>query len=43
MDWIIIILQRLSHRSESSEPHVRLPSLEVWHWKEEPQEHLALK
>ena len=26
-NWKIIILQRFSHRSESSEPHVRLPSL----------------
>ena len=32
-----------THRSESSEPHVRFPSLGVWHQEEEPPEHLALK
>ena len=32
-----------SHRSESSEPHIRLPSLRIWHWDEQPPEHLALK
>ena len=41
-NWRIIILQ-FSHMSESSEPHVRLPSLGVWHWEEENPEHLALK
>ena len=39
----IIILQQFSHGSESSERHVRLPSLGVWHQEEEPPEHLALK
>ena len=43
INWEVIILQRLSHRNESSKPHVRLPSLGVQHWKEEPPEHLALK
>ena len=33
-----------SHRSESSEPHVRLPSPGVLLiWEDEPPEHLALK
>ena len=41
-NWKIITLQRSSHRSESSEPHIRLPSLEVCHQEEEPPEHLAL-
>lgn len=27
----------------STEPHVRLSSLAVWQWEEQPQEHLALK
>ena len=40
-NWKIIISQRFSHRSESSEPHVRLPSLGVWHQEEEPLVHLA--
>ena len=42
-NWKIIISQRFCHRSESSELHVRLPSLGVWHQEEEPPEHLALK
>ena len=33
----------LSHRSESSELHVRLPSMGVWQCEEEPPENLALK
>ena len=41
--WKIIISQRLSHRSETSESHVRLSILEIWHLKDEPLEHLALK
>ena len=39
--WKIIISQMLSHRSESLKPHIRLPSLRVWHWKEEPPEQLV--
>ena len=35
-NWIIIILQRVSCRSESSEPHSRLPSLGVWYQEAEP-------
>ena len=42
-DWKIIVLQRFSHRSESSEPNVRVPTLRVWHREEKPPEHLALK
>ena len=38
-----IIVQRFSHRSESSEPHVRLPSPGVSHQEDEPPDHLALK
>ena len=41
--WRIIILQKFSHRSESSKPHIRLPILGVQHWEEEPPERLALK
>ena len=41
--WRIIILQKFSHRSESSEPHARLPCIGFWHQEEEPSEHLALK
>ena len=40
---IIITTQKFSRRSESSEPHIRIPSLGVWHQEEEPLEHLALK
>ena len=28
-----IIPQRFSHRSESSEPHIRLPSQRIWLWR----------
>ena len=42
-NWKIIISQRFSHRTEHSEPHIRLPSLRVWRQEEEPQEHSALK
>ena len=42
-NWRTIISQKFSHRSESSELHVRLPSLGVWHWEEDCPEHLALK
>lgn len=31
-----------SERSESSEHHVRLPSLEVWHWEDKPPGHFEL-
>ena len=42
-DWKITVLQKLSHRNESSEPHVSFPGLGVWHWKEVPPEYLVLK
>ena len=41
--WRIIMLQKFSHMSESSEPRARLPSPGVRHGEEEPPEHLALK
>ena len=34
-NWKSIIPKKFSHRSESSEPQIRLPSLEVWQWEEE--------
>ena len=36
-------MQRFSHRSESSEPHIKLPSVGVQHQGDEALEHLALK
>ena len=43
-NWRIIILQTFSHRSESSEPHIRPPpQTGIQHQEEEPPEHLALK
>lgn len=42
-NWGIIIFQDFSYRSKLSEPHMRFPSLGVWHWEEEPSELLALK
>ena len=41
--WNVTVSQRLTYRSESSEPHIKLPLVGIWHWKEEPLEHLALK
>ena len=35
--------QRLTYKSKSSEPHIKLPCLGIWHWEKEPLEHLALK
>ncbi len=35
--------QKLTYKSESSEPHIKLPCLGIWHWEKEPLEHLALK
>ena len=40
-NWRITIVWRFSHWSESSEPHVGLPSLRVW--EDNPPEHLSLK
>ena len=42
-DWKLTGSQRLTYRSESSEPHVESPCLGIWHWEKEPLEHLALK
>ena len=42
-NWKIIISQRFSHRSKSSEPLVRLSSLRVSCWEMESPEYLALK
>ena len=35
-NWRVIILQRFSHRSESSEPHIRIPSPGVQHREDKP-------
>ena len=35
--------QRLTYRSESSEPHIKLSRVGIWHREKEPLEHLALK
>ena len=35
--------QRPTYRSESSEPHIKLSRVGIWHWEKEPLEHLALK
>ena len=42
-DWKVTGSQRLAYRSESSEPHIKLPRVGIWHWEKEPPEHLALK
>ena len=42
-DWNLIASQRLTYRSESSEPHVKPSRAGIWHWEKEPLEHLALK
>ena len=39
----VTVLQRLTHGSESSEPHARSPHLGIWHWEQEPLEHLSLR
>ena len=39
----IIISKKSSHRSENSEPHIRLPSLRVLHWEKEAPEYFSLK
>ena len=36
-------VERLTYRSESSEPRVSFPHLGIWLWVEEPLEHMALK
>ena len=42
-DWKLTGSQRLTYRSESSEPHIKPSHAGIWHWKKEPLEHLALK
>ena len=42
-DWKLTSSQRLTYRSENSEPHIKLPCVGVWQWEKEPLEHLALK
>ena len=42
-DWKLTGSQRLTSRSESSEPHIKLSRVGIWHWEKEPLEHLALK
>ena len=42
-DWKVTGSQRLTYRSESSEPHIKIPCVGIWHWEKEPLEHLALK
>ena len=41
-NYKINILQRFSHRSESSDLHIRLPSPGVQHREDKPPEHLSL-
>ena len=42
-DWKLTGSQRLTYRSESSEPHIKPSRVGIWHWEKEPLEHLALK
>ena len=42
-DWKVTGSQRLTYGSESSEPHIKLPLVEIWNWGKEPLELLALK
>ena len=42
-DWKLTGSQRLTYRSESSEPHIKLSHVGIWHWEKELLEHLALK
>ena len=42
-DWKVTGSQRLTYRSEGSEPHIKLPCVGIWHWEKEPLEHLDLK
>ena len=43
IDWKVTVSQRLTYRSDSSEPHIKPPGVGIWHWEKEPLEHLALK
>ena len=42
-DWEKNVSQRLTYRSESSEPHIKSLDMWIWHWEKETPEHLALK
>ena len=42
-DWKLTGSQRLTYRNESSEPHIKLSRVGIWHWEKEPLEHPALK
>ena len=42
-DWKLTGSQRLTYRSESSEPHIKLSHAGIWHGERELLEHLALK
>ena len=43
-DWKVTVSQtQNSHRSESSKAHIKSPHLGIWHWENEPLEHVALK
>ena len=42
-DWKLTGSQRLTYRSESYEPHIKLLRVGIWHREKEPLEHLALK
>ena len=42
-DWKVPVSQRLTYRSESSEPHIKLTFVESWHWEKEAPDPLALK
>ena len=41
-DWKLTGLQRLTYSRESSEPHIEPSRAGIWHWEQEPLEHLAL-
>ena len=41
--WKLTGSQKLTYRSKSSEPYIKLPCVRIWHWEEESPEHLALK
>ena len=42
-DWKLTGSQRLTYRNDSSESHIKLPRVSMWHREKELLEHLALK
>ena len=42
-NWRMLALQRLSHKSERSELHCRLPNPGAPHWEDKPPEYLTVK